>query len=176
MLPGEQCLPEEIYSHHGNSVDHVVQFARTESNAYLADRVRRLIRALPLRWYRRSRRHIVCPSCGVNEHTRKGWRPRVLRSSRGRLVLLVLQANASKKNRDPFERAPVRDKQGYGIAGNELFSYGFGKRSTIPPSRVISSIWPEALLVRDTRWMWIAFFMPEPSLIAGAYWDRNTPE
>jgi hypothetical protein len=47
---------------------------------------------LQLRWYRSSRYHIFCPSCGVNEHTRKGWRPRILRSSRGRLVFPVLQA------------------------------------------------------------------------------------
>src|SRR5574341_640334 len=92
MLPGEQGLPEEILSYHSNIVNHVVQFVCKEADAYLADRVRRLIRALQLRWYRRARRHIFCPSCGVNEHTRKGWRPRILRSSRGRLVLLVLQA------------------------------------------------------------------------------------
>lgn len=92
MLPGEQGLPEEIFSYHSNIVNHVVQFVCKESDAYLADRVRRFIRALQLRWYRRARRHIFCPSCGVNEHIRKGWRPRVMRSSRGRLVLLVLQA------------------------------------------------------------------------------------
>jgi hypothetical protein len=92
MLPGEQGLPEEILSYHSNIVNHVVQFASKEADAYLADRVRRLIRTLQLRWYRRSRRQIFCPACGVNEHTRKGWRPRVLRSSRGRLVFLVLQA------------------------------------------------------------------------------------
>jgi hypothetical protein len=92
MLPGEQGLPEEILSYHSNIVNDVVQLVCKESDTYLADRVRRLIRTLQLRWYRRSRRHIFCPSCGVNEHTRKGWRPRVLRSSRGRLVLLVLQA------------------------------------------------------------------------------------
>jgi hypothetical protein len=92
MLPGEQGLPEEIFSYHGNIVNSVVQFACKEADAYLADRVRQLIRTLQLRWYRRSRRQIFCPECGVNEHTRKGWRPRVLRSSRGRLVLLVLQA------------------------------------------------------------------------------------
>lgn len=92
MLPGERCLPEEIFSYHDNIVNQVVRFVCKESDAYLADRVRRLIRSLQLRWYRRSRRHIFCPSCGVNEHTRKGWRPRILRSSRGRLFLLVLQA------------------------------------------------------------------------------------
>ena len=92
MLPGEQGLPEEILSYHSNIVNRVVHFACKEADAYLADRVRRLVRSLQLRWYRRSQRQIFCPSCGVNEHTRKGWRPRVLRSSRGRLVLLVLQA------------------------------------------------------------------------------------
>ncbi len=92
MLPGEQGLPEEILSYHSDIVNHVVRFVCKESDAYLADRVRRLIRMIQLRWYRRSRHDIFCPSCGVNEHTRKGWRPRILRSSRGRLVLLVLQA------------------------------------------------------------------------------------
>ncbi len=107
MLPGEQGLPEEIFSYHSNIVNHVVQFVCKESDAYLADRVRRLIRALQLRWYRRSRRQIFCPSCGVNEHTRKGWRPRVLRSSRGRLVLLVLQAKCKCCGRAfrPFTQA-----------------------------------------------------------------------
>src|SRR6266498_966545 len=92
MLPGEQSLPEGIVSYHSNIVNHVVQFACKEADAFLANRVQLLIRMLQLRWYRRSRHHIFCPSCGVNEHTRKGWRPRVLRSSRGRLVLPVLQA------------------------------------------------------------------------------------
>ena len=45
----------------------------------------------------------------------------------------------------------------------------------MPSPRMISSICPDALLVRETRWMWIAFFMPEPSLITGVYWVRNTP-
>jgi len=92
MLPGEQGLPEEILSYHSNIVNSIVHFACKEADAYLADRVRCIIRALQLRWYRHARHQIFCPSCGVNEHTRKGWRPRVLRSSRGRLVLLVLQA------------------------------------------------------------------------------------
>ncbi len=92
MLPGEQSLPEEILSYHNNIVNRVVQFASKEADTFLADRVRWLARALQLRWYRRSRQQLFCPACGVNEHTRKGWRPRVLRSSRGRLVLLVLQA------------------------------------------------------------------------------------
>jgi len=92
MLPGELGLPEEILSYHSNVVNHVVQFASKEADAYLANRVRRLIQTLQLRWYQRSRQQIFCPACGVNENTRKGWRPRVLRSSRGRLVLLVLQA------------------------------------------------------------------------------------
>ena len=56
MLPGEQGLPEEIFSYHSKIVNRVF------------------------------------PACGVNELTRKGWRPRILRSSRGRLVLQVLQA------------------------------------------------------------------------------------
>lgn len=85
-------LPEEILSYHSNIVNHVVQFAGKEADSYLAGRVRHILRTLQLRWYRRTRRHIFCPSCGVNEHTRKGWRPRVLRSSRGKLLLLVLQA------------------------------------------------------------------------------------
>ncbi len=92
MLPGEQGLPEEIFSYHSNIVNNVVRFVCKESDVYLADRIRQLIRALQLRWYRHARHEIFCPSCGVNEHTRKGWRPRVLRSSRGRLDLLVLQA------------------------------------------------------------------------------------
>jgi hypothetical protein len=92
MLPGERSLPEEILSYHSNIVNRVVQFASKEADTFLADRVRWLARTLQLRWYRRSRQQLFCPSCGVNEHTRKGWRPRVLRSSRGRLVLLVLQA------------------------------------------------------------------------------------
>lgn len=92
MLPGEQSLPEEIFSYYGNIVNQVVQSASKEADAYLEERIRRLIRTLQHRWYRRSRQQIFCPACGVNEHTRKGWRPRVLRSSRGRLVLQVLQA------------------------------------------------------------------------------------
>jgi hypothetical protein len=68
MLPGEQGLPEDILSYHSNIVDQVVQFVCKESDAYLADRVRRLIRTLQLRWHRRARRQIFCPACGVDEH------------------------------------------------------------------------------------------------------------
>ena len=92
MLPGEQGLPEEILSYHSNIVNRVVQFAGKEADAFLANRVHLFLRTLQLRWYRRSRYHIFCPSCGVNEHTRKGWRPRILRSSKGRLIFPVLQA------------------------------------------------------------------------------------
>jgi len=75
MLPGEQGLPEEIFSYHSNIVNRVVQFACKEADASLANRVQVLIRTLQLLWYRSSRYQIFCPSCGVNEHTRKGWRP-----------------------------------------------------------------------------------------------------
>ena len=92
MLPGEQGLPEEILSYHSNIVNRVVLFAGKEADAFLSGRVRQLIQTLQLRWYRRARQQIFCPTCGINEHSRKGWRPRVLRSSRGRLILLVLQA------------------------------------------------------------------------------------
>lgn len=92
MLPGERCLPEEILSYHDNIVNRVVQFAGKEADAFLSDRVQQLLRMLQLQWYQRARQQICCPACGINEHSRKGWRPRVLRSSRGRLILLVLQA------------------------------------------------------------------------------------
>lgn len=107
MLPGEQGLPEEIFSYYSSIVNHVVQFASKEADAYLADRVRRLIRMLQLRWYQCSRQQIFCPTCGVNEHTRKGWRTRVLRSSRGRLILLVLQVKCKCCGRAfrPFTKA-----------------------------------------------------------------------
>ena len=62
MLPGEQGLPEEIFSYHGNIVNRVVQFACKEADAFLANRSELLIRSLQLRWYRRSRYHIFCPS------------------------------------------------------------------------------------------------------------------
>jgi hypothetical protein len=38
MLPGEQGLPEEIFSHYGNIVNLVVQFVCKESDAYRTDR------------------------------------------------------------------------------------------------------------------------------------------
>lgn len=107
MLPGELSLPREILSYHSNIVNHIVQSVCKEADTFLADRARRIILTLQLRWYRRSRRQVFCPSCGVNEHIRKGWRPRVLRSSRGRLVLLVLQAKCKCCGRAfrPFTKA-----------------------------------------------------------------------
>ncbi len=64
-----------------------------------------------------------------------------------------------------------------GIDRGELFepTYCCGSRRTIPSPRVRSSICPAALLVRDTRWIWIAFSMPDPSLITGVYLGKNTP-
>ncbi len=107
MLPGEQSLPEEILSYHSNIVNKVVHFVCKETDAYLANRVQHCVRALQLQWYRDAGHHVFCPSCGVNEHTRKGWRPRILRSSRGRLVLLVLQAKCKCCGRTfrPFTEA-----------------------------------------------------------------------
>ena len=107
MLPGEQGLPREILSYHSNIVNKVVHFACKEADAYLADRVQHYVRALQLRWYRDAGNQVFCPSCGVNEHIRKGWRLRSLRSSRGRLVLLVLQARCKCCGRTfrPFTEA-----------------------------------------------------------------------
>ena len=107
MLPGERSLPEEIFSYHSNIVNQVYQFACKESDSYLAGRFPQVLQALQRWWYPQARNHIFCPSCGRNEHIRKGWRTRILRSSRGRFVLLVLQAKCKYCGRTfrPFTEA-----------------------------------------------------------------------
>jgi hypothetical protein len=91
MLPGEQSLPREILAYHSNIVNQVFDFVCTDANNYRADRFKRIIKALQLWWFRQSRKQLFCPRCGGNQHIRKGWRSRILRSSQGRFILLVLQ-------------------------------------------------------------------------------------
>lgn len=48
MLPGEQLLPREILSYHGNIVNQVFDFVCTEANNYRADRFKRIVQVLQL--------------------------------------------------------------------------------------------------------------------------------
>lgn len=107
MLPGEQGLPREILAYHSNIVNQVFDFVCTEANSYRADRFKRIVQALQLWWFRQSRDQLFCPRCDGNQHIRKGWRSRVLRSSQGRFVLLVLQARCKCCERTfrPFTEA-----------------------------------------------------------------------
>lgn len=91
MLPGELPLPEWIVTCPGDIVNRLfVHLAALYDQGFSRSYGQRL-RDIQLQWYLAHRGQLHCPRCDGTALIRKGWRTRVLRSSRGRLPLEVLQ-------------------------------------------------------------------------------------
>jgi transposase-like protein len=92
MLPGEPSLPEEILSPGGHVVNQLFLHLCEQSDYGLGRQLIEDFMLLQLHWFANHRQHLGCPRCDGSNLIRKGWRNRVLISSRGRLGLKVLQS------------------------------------------------------------------------------------
>lgn len=92
MLPGEHCLPEVIVSPDGHVVNRLFSYLCEQSDQVLAQQLAEDFMNLQVSWFVNHRQQLACPRCESSRLIRKGWRNRVLVSSRGRLGLKVLQS------------------------------------------------------------------------------------
>lgn len=92
MLPGEQILPDAIVSPDGHVVNRLFLYLCEQSDQALARQLTEDFRTLQVHWFINHRQQLACPRCESSNLIRKGWRNRVLISSRGRLGLKVLQS------------------------------------------------------------------------------------
>ena len=92
MLPGEQRLPEAIVSPDGHVVNRLFLYLCEQFDQSLVQRLTEDFMFLQVHWFANHRGQLACPRCESANLIRKGWRNRVLVSSRGRLSLKVLQS------------------------------------------------------------------------------------
>lgn len=90
MLPGEPSLPEAIFALNGQAVNHLFDALCQDADRWLKEQFAELFKTLQARWY--SCYSPICPRCNGQHVIRKGWRQRLLKSSRGQLEFVVLQA------------------------------------------------------------------------------------
>lgn len=99
MLPGEQGLPEAIVAPDGQTVNRLFAWLRDQADQVLAQNFQAILREVQSHWFEQQRGRLRCPTCHSRHLIRKGWRPRVLASSRGRLRISVLQAHCKNCHR-----------------------------------------------------------------------------
>lgn len=114
MLPGELPLPEGIFTCPGDVVNRLFGHLAAAYDQEFARSYGVALRAFQLQWCLGVKGQLRCPRCCSSALIRKGWRPRVLRSSRGVLGLEVLQMRCKACGRTfrpanamlglPFER------------------------------------------------------------------------
>ena len=97
MLPGEISLPEAIFALNGQAVNRLFDALCQDSDRWLKSQFAELFRALQIQWF--SSHSLGCPRCGNQHVIRKGWRSRLLKSSRGQLSFVVLQARCKACSR-----------------------------------------------------------------------------
>ena len=83
-------LPEAIFALNGQAVNRLLDALCQDSDRWLRSQFAELFKALQIQWF--SNHRSVCPRCNNLHVIRKGWRPRLLKSSRGQLAFVVLQA------------------------------------------------------------------------------------
>ncbi len=91
MLPGEFPLPKGIFARPGADVNRLFVHLGAAYDRGFARDYDQVLRDFQIRWCLEHRGQLHCPRCGSAALIRKGWRPRVLRSSHGRLPLQVQQ-------------------------------------------------------------------------------------
>jgi hypothetical protein len=92
MLPGEMTLPEGILPLAGQAVNQLFQMVSLEADTWLAHELLGRLKELQRLYFQDQCAIHNCPSCGASKIIRKGWRSRILGTSRGKIRLLVLQA------------------------------------------------------------------------------------
>jgi len=153
MLPGEFPLPEWIVACPGDIVNRLFGHLGTLYDQGFARSYGQLLREIQLRWCLEHRGRLRCPRCGGTALIRKGWRSRVLRTSRGSLHLEVVQMRCKACGRTfrpanavvglPFERRfldeLVEKAIGLGI------QMPFGRASRIMKALLADAPSPEGL-------------------------------
>ena len=86
MLPGELPLPEWIFACPGAVVNRLFVHLGAAYDRGFAEDYGQVLRDFQIRWCLEHRGQLHCPRCGSAALIRKGWRPRVLRSSEERRV------------------------------------------------------------------------------------------
>jgi len=114
MLPREGILlPETLSAQEGVTVNDIFKFTGDLSDSYhrklFSDILKsyqeyELKRFLGPRWQPRDQGVIVCPSCGGNSHKRKGFRTRVVKTSKGSFYfeLAQVQCDTCGRTHRPF--------------------------------------------------------------------------
>lgn len=92
MLPGERSLPEAIVAPDGEIVNRLFDCLSREADQHLAQRLANHLRAVQIQLFAAQRKALFCPRCSGQNLIRKGWRERIISTSRGRIRLVVLQA------------------------------------------------------------------------------------
>ena len=82
MLPGETDLPETIVAPDGQIVNALFERLSHDSDQRLALLLRDRLCALQVRWFGAQDQRAVCPSCSSTSLVRKGWRQRIVATSR----------------------------------------------------------------------------------------------
>ncbi|MCX5834977.1 MAG: hypothetical protein NTV99_10810 [Deltaproteobacteria bacterium] len=91
MLPEEITLPEWIFAYPGDIVNRLFGHLGTTYDQGFTRSYGQVLRDFQIRWCLEAKGQLRCPRCLSPSLIRKGWRPRVLRTSRGALALEVLQ-------------------------------------------------------------------------------------
>lgn len=99
MLPGDRSLPEEIFSSDGDIVNCLFLLLCEASDSALGHVLARGLKAVQKRWFMERSQPIRCPRCDSSHVIGKGWRSRVVRTSRGRIELSVRQVRCKGCNR-----------------------------------------------------------------------------
>ena len=107
MLPGEVNLPRKIFSSDGQVVNRLFTVLCKSSDSALAQGFAEIVKDVQERWFGNRSLPIRCPNCGGSHVIGKGWRSRVLRTSRGRIELFVRQVRCKGCQRTfrPFNQA-----------------------------------------------------------------------
>lgn len=91
MLPGEQSLPEAIVAPDGQTVNRVFDWLCEQSDLLLFLNFELILKHVQILWFSQQLGVLTCPACNGRHLIRKGWRPRIVVTSRGRLPFKVMQ-------------------------------------------------------------------------------------
>ena len=91
MLPGEQSLPRSILTAHPMVVNQLFDYLKKDCDRLLFDRFYTCLKQLQVHSFYQKRHLILCPNCRGRQLIRKGWRNRILNTTRGRIKVVVQQ-------------------------------------------------------------------------------------
>lgn len=91
MLPGEQSLPRSILTAHPLVVNQLFDYLKQDCDRLFFDRFYKYLKQLQVHWLNQQRHLILCPNCRGRQLIRKGWRKRILNTTRGRITVVVQQ-------------------------------------------------------------------------------------